>query len=128
MGTSTPTADEITRIREDLSAVEDNYTDGQITVLWASASAARDAETQHEATLYLMVKREIGRAINSIDYAAGNTSEKLSQKIGNLKTLLSLYQAAYDRVFGHRRAIAIGSMRVAQNPPEVPFDERSDEI
>lgn len=128
MGTSTPTANQITRLREDLSAVEGNYTDGQITTLWASAVNARDEETQHDATLYLMVKRELGRVINQVDQQAGNTSEKLSQKIANLKALLALYQPAYDRAFGHRQSIAIGSLRIARNTPETPHDERPDQI
>jgi hypothetical protein len=119
MGTSTPTADQITRIREDLAAVQANYTDPQITTLWASAVDALDEITQHEATLYLMVKREIGRAINSIDYAAGNTSEKLSQKIGNLKVLLSIYQAAHDRVFDTGVGLESGVMLLSWDTPEV---------
>lgn len=127
MGTTTPTAAEIAAIRADLTTIATSFSDGEITTYWGRVSSASTAFVQSQAVCALMVRAAMANAALKTDYDAGNTSEKLSQRMASLQKLYALYAAALDKVLNVPGSqVVIGSMRrggpVAERPVDYSYD------
>lgn len=126
MGTTTPTAEELTSIRFNLGALSTAFLDATLTALWATLSAAPNSLIQVQATTALCFQNALTQMVNYHDYVTGNTTEKFSQVFDNAYKLFALFKPALDIVLAARSQVAIGAVRAGRAPQTQPFDEIND--
>lgn len=121
--TTTPTSDQLLYLRDELGLVVSQLSDQVLTRFWARVDYA-NAVVQFEACCALLARSAIASLSNYHDYTTGNTSEKLSQVVGNLKGIYAMYKDSLEKAQG-KRQIAIGVARSAAPEPEVPIENTS---
>lgn len=112
MGTSEPTAQQITDLRRDTGDEHaDTFSDDEIVRIWARVAGASDQIRQHEAAAALMIRQLMAGATKEVNQRAGAISENRSDYIKNLERLYMLYKPSLDAALGTGRQFAKRTIR-----------------
>lgn len=102
-----PTQQQIDDIRADIGDAGDAFTNDEIIRVWGRISGAPNEITQHEASVALLIRQLMVQSAKLVDIKAGDTEEKLSQLMKNLRTLFDLYKPSLDAVLSDNRQVAL---------------------
>lgn len=105
------TAEQLSDLRADLGAIEDDYSDSQLNRNWDRvANAATDA-LRYNATLGLCFRQARAKYLKLHDYQAGQVDEKLSQVKKWIDDMAELYAGDLDAALADKGGLAMAGLR-----------------
>lgn len=122
------TAQQLNDLRADLGVDSTIFSDSELERLWDRVSGASNDTQRHEATLALMARQLWTSSAKLHDYTAGQSSEKLSQVVAQLKAVYADFRPALDAALNQRQQFVIGAVRAIPNQRRVqPIDDSADQ-